>query len=147
MPPPFNASSACLNAASDVIWLFANRTNKRANKLNQHAFLVFEHHALKSCPQGLDIRLGWSFSVPLLLGSSWEHGVLTPRKHVDSIHLFVCLFVCSFDWQRARWHHLLYRDMQNLHWMVGAYMYNIMKQSEWLVSLRKLFDIYALARV
>ena len=29
MPPPFNASSACLNAASDVIWLFANRTNER----------------------------------------------------------------------------------------------------------------------
>ena len=31
---------------------------EQMNKLNQHAFLVFEHHAFKSCPQGLDIRLG-----------------------------------------------------------------------------------------
>ena len=34
------------------------QTNKGTNELNQHAFLVFDHHALKSCPQGLDIRLG-----------------------------------------------------------------------------------------
>ena len=58
------------------------------------------------------------------------------------------LFACLFIWlARARWHHLLHWDMQNLHWMMEAYIYNIVQQSEWLVSLRKLYDIYALARV
>ena len=61
------------------------------------------------------------------------------EKHVVSI--------CLFNWQRARWHHLLHWDMQNLYWMVEAYIYYIMQQSEWLVSLRKLYDIYALAQV
>ena len=45
------------------------RTNEWTNELNQHAFLVFKHHALKSCPQGLDIRLGWSISIPPFLGT------------------------------------------------------------------------------
>jgi hypothetical protein len=58
MPPPINTNSAHLNAASDGIWLFANQINKQMNELNPHAFLVFKHHALKSCPQGLDIILG-----------------------------------------------------------------------------------------
>ena len=71
-------------------------------------------------------------------------------KHQESmliqfVHLFLHLFICLFHWQRARWHHLLHWDMQNLHWMVGAYIYNIVQQSGWLVSLRKLFGIYALA--
>ena len=69
------------------------------------------------------------------------------KRQESMLIQFVCSFVCSFDWQRARWHHSLHWDMQNLHWMVEAYIYNIVQQSEWLVSLRKLYDTYALARV
>ena len=56
-------------------------------------------------------------------------------------------FVRLFNSRRARCQHSLHCDIRNLHWMVRVYIYNIVQQPEWLVSLRKLHDIYALARV
>ena len=47
-------------------------------------------------------------------------------EHQESMLIqFIHSFACLFDWQRARWHHLLHWDMQNSHWMVGAYIYSI----------------------
>ena len=97
---------------------------------------------------------GTEMDHPSLISSPWgqllRSWCLNTKKACwfnSFVCLFVCLFVCSFNWQRARQHHVLHCDMQNLHWMVGAYIYNIMQQSDGLVSLRKMFDIYALPQV
>ena len=87
---------------------------------------------------------------PSLISSPWGQLLrawCSNTKKACWFNSFVRSFICLFDRQRARWHHSLHWDMQNSHWMVGAYIYSIVQQSEWLVSLRKLYDIYALARV
>ena len=67
MPLPFNANSACLNAVSDVIWLFANWTKER---IESTCFLGVQ----TPCSQELPSSAGYQTGMILFLFHPfWVH--------------------------------------------------------------------------